>query len=261
MSRLPDPSVLMPRRLVLLFAVLAFAGCASGGPASSPITDGFALVRAMHAQYEGRWYRSLTFTQDTYWRTGPNEERTEVWREWMALPGHLRIEMEDPTTGIDAIYARDSTFIIQEGILADAQPQRNRLLLLGFDVYAQAPAETIRQLRAEGIDLGVFRMDTWQGRPAYVVGTPEQGEVWIDAERLLFVRLVEPTTLGDDLRDVRFESYTPLGTAWIAPRVEVWSNNELVFWEVYRDIEINQPLDPVLFNPRRWTDGVAGTRR
>ena len=92
------------------------------------------------------------------------------------------------------------------------------------------------------------------------MGTPERGEVWVDAQRLLFVRLVEPQSLGDGLRDVRFENYTPLGDAWIAPRVEVWSGDELVFWEVYRDIQIDQPLDPVLFNPRRWTDGLTRNR-
>lgn len=229
-------------------------------PTGPPIADGFALVRAMHDQYAGRWYRSLTFTQDTYWKTGPDGQRTEVWREWMALPGRLRIEMEDPTTGIDAIYARDSTFILQEGVLADAQPQRNRLLILGFDVHTQPPAATIRQLEAEGLDLSAFRTDTWQGRPVYVMGTPERGEVWVDAQRLLFVRLVEPQSLGDGLRDVRFENYTPLGEGWIAPRVEVWSGGELVFWEVYRDIQIDQALDPVLFNPRRWTDGLTRNR-
>lgn len=248
------------RRLVLVIALAGLAGCASSGPVAPPIADGFALVRAMHDRYAGRWYRSLTFTQDTYWRTGPEEQRTEVWREWMALPGRLRIEMEDPTTGLDAIYARDSTFILQEGVLADAQPQRNRLLILGFDIHTQPPAATIRQLEAEGIDLSAFRTDTWQGRPVYVVGTPERGEVWVDAQRLLFVRLVEPQSLGDGLRDVRFENYTPLGDAWIAPRVEVWSGGELVFWEVYRDIQIDELLDPVLFNPRRWTDGLTRNR-
>ena len=246
------------RRLTLCLVLLA--GCAPSLPEAPPITNGFALVRAMHDRYEGRWYRSLSFAQDTYWKTGSDTARTEVWREWMALPGRLRIEMEDPMAGIDAIYARDSTFILQEGELADAQPQRNRLLILGFDVYAQAPAETIRQLRAEGIDLGVFRTDVWQRRPAYVVGTPDRGEVWVDAERLLFVRLVEPATIGDAVRDVRFENYVPLGEAWIAPRVEVWSGGELVFWEVYRDIKTDEALDPVLFNPRRWADGLARSR-
>ena len=246
------------RRLTLCLALLA--GCAPPLPDAPPIADGFALVRAMHDRYEGRWYRSLTFTQDTYWATDSETPRTEVWREWMALPGRLRIEMGDPLSGIDAIYARDSTFILQEGELADAQPQRNRLLILGFDVYAQAPSETIRQLRAEGIDLGAFRTDVWQRRPVYVVGTPDRGEVWIDAERLLFVRLVEPATIGDAVRDVRFEGYVPLGEAWIAPRVEVWSGDELVFWEVYRDIEADAPLDPVLFNPRRWADGLVRSR-
>ena len=242
------------RALVLALLV---AGCAAPGqrPAEPAPVDGPSLVAAMHARYAGRWYRTLSFTQDAVWKTEDGERR-EVWREWMALPGRLRVEMGDPLAGPDALYARDSTYYYQDGALAGAEAARNRLLLLGFDVYAQAPARTLQALQAEGIDLAAFRQDTWQGRAAYVLGTPATGEVWVEAERLLFVRLVEPGFGGTE-RDVRFLGYVPLGGGWVAPRVEVWSDGELVFWETYREIQADVAIPPVLFDPRRWADGVT----
>lgn len=247
-------------RLALATAVLLVAGCS--GPPRQPTpapTDGPSLVSAMSARYAGRWYRTLSFTQDTVWKT-EDGQRTEVWREWLALPGALRIEMEDPLAGPDALYARDSTFFYQDGALAGAEAARNRLLLLGFDIYTQAPATTLQALQQEGIDLRAFRQDTWQGRPAYVLGTPATGEVWVEAERLLFVRLVEPGAFGGTQRDVRFEGYIPLGGGWIAPRVEVWTGGELVFWETYREIQADRALPAVLFDPRAWVDGVTAVR-
>lgn len=250
----------MMLRLALVLVLLAAAGCSAPqrAPARVP-TDGPSLIGAMHARYAGRWYRTLSFTQDTVWKT-EDGQRTEVWREWAALPGRLRIEMEDPLAGPDALYARDSTFFYQDGALAGAEAARNRLLLLGFDVYTQAPAATLQALQAEAIDLRAFRQDTWQGRPAYVVGTTATGEVWVEAERLLFVRLVEPGAFGGSLRDVRFENYIPLGGGWIAPRVEVWADGALVFWETYREIQADRPIPTVLFEPRAWVEGVTAIR-
>lgn len=236
-------------RLALLIATVA-AGCAPTPLEAPPISDGFALVRAMHEAYEGRWPRALTLTRDVTWATG--DERSETWREWLMLPGRLRIEMGDPRSGIDALYARDSTFIFQDGALLQAGPTRNRLLILGSDVYAQPPAETIRQLRSEGIDLGAFRTDVWKGRPAFVAGTVERGEAWVDSQRLVLVRLREPATVGESLRDVRFERHVPLGDGWLASRVEVWTGEALVYWEDVRDVDVGTTLDPALFDPRRW---------
>ena len=248
---------MMPR---LALALLLVAGCSAPPRAVAPApADGPSLIGAMHARYAGRWYRTLSFTQDTVWKT-EDGTRAEVWREWLALPGNLRIEMEDPLAGPDALYARDSTFFYQDGALAGAEAARNRLLLLGFDVYTQAPTVTLRALQDEGIDLGAFRQDTWQGRPAYVLGTTATGEVWGEAERLLFVRLVEPGAFGGSLRDVRFEDYLPLGGGWIAPRVEVWTEGELVFWETYREIQADRAIPAVLFEPRAWVEGVTAIR-
>lgn len=248
-------------RLLLASVLVALAGCASASPpapAGPAPTDGPGLIVAMNARYAGRWYRTLSLTQDTYWAT-ENGQRTEVWREWMALPGNLRVEMEDPLAGPDALYTRDSTFFFNDGALAGADAARNRLLVLGFDVYAQPPARTLQALQSEGIDLNAFRTDAWMGKPAFVVGTPATGEVWVEAERLLFVRLVEPG-FGGTVRDVRFLRYVPLGQGWIAPRVEVWSEGALAFWEESREIQADIAVPPVLFDPRRWTDGVTAIR-
>jgi len=162
-------------------------------------------------------------------------------------------------TGIDVLSVGDTTYIYRDGELAAARADRNPLLFWGFDVYVQDPAESIRLLEAEGLDLGAYRTDTWDGKEAYVIGVPESGEVWVEKDRLLFVRLVEPAQ-GGGLQDVRFENYQRLGGGWIAPYVAVYQGDTLVFWETYSDMVADPDLDPVLFDPRRWADGVAASR-
>ena len=263
-------------RRAFLLAALAVAACAPALPASTgdgappvlgPVTagplradsvyDAATLVAAMRARYP-EWYRTLSFAQDTYVREPGGEVREETWREWAAFPGRLRIEMDDPLAGSDVLFARDSTFIYRDGTLAAARPERNALLVWGFDVYTQPPGVTLAVLADMGVDLGAFRTDAWSGRPMYVLGTPTAGEVWVDRETLLFTRLVEPGP-GGAVQDVRFLDYEPLAGGWIAPRVEVWVGGERVFWELYRDVRAGVALDPVLFDPRRWAEGVALT--
>ncbi len=222
------------------------------------VRDAATLVAAMHDRYAETWYRTLVFTQATSRRLPDGSTSVETWREWAALPGRLRIEMEDPMTGVDALYAKDSTFIFRDGVLAAARAERNPLLTWGFDVYAQPPATTLAILADEGLDLSAFRTDVWDGREMYVLGVPESGEVWVERNRLLFVRLVEPSQ-GGGTQDVRFLDYERLGGGWVAPLVEVWAGGQRVFWEAYSDLEADVDLDPVLFDPRRWAEGVAAS--
>lgn len=270
-------------RLLLVALLVASAGCAQTPPSdpSAPadaaetpevppqigpvmagplvadsIRTAATLVGAMHARYRGRWYRTLSFTQATTRVIGGDGRQRETWREWAALPGRLRIEMDDPLQGVDVLFVGDTTYIYRDGALAAVRADRNPLLTWGFDVYTQPPAATLAVLADEGMDLSAFRLDAWDGRQMYVLGVPESGEVWVEKERLLFVRLVEPGE-GGAMQDVRFLDYEPLGDAWIAPLVEVWTGGERVFWEEYSDIEADVALDPVLFDPRRWAEGVA----
>lgn len=243
-----------------LLALVLLAGCAAPRPATDPAPAGLgmpedaaALVRAMHARYAGSWYETLYFTQTTSQVQPDGSVSTETWREWAAVPGRLRIEIGNPADGNGALFARDSTFYFQAGRQVAARGERNDLLTLGFDVYGQPPETTLSMLEADGFPLGPVRADTWEGRRAYVFGSPETKEVWVDAERLVFVRLLEPDPQDPTLQqDVRFTDYAPLGGGWIAPTVEVWTNGQKVFWEVYSDLRTGFDAAPALFDPADW---------
>ena len=226
---------------------------------ADPIFDAETLLQAMHDRHAATWYRTLSFTQRTSTRRPDGTVSVETWREWAALPGRLRIEMGDPMAGVDVLFAGDTTYVYRDGALAAARAERNPLLTWGFDVYAQDPAASLLILRAGGMNLGAFREDVWDGKRAYVLGVPETGEVWVERDRLLFLRLVEPSS-GGGTQDVRFENYQRLGGGWIAPYVSVWDGDRLVFWETYSDMIADPDLDPVLFDPRRWADGVRASR-
>jgi hypothetical protein len=134
----------------------------------------------------------------------------------------------------------------------------NILLVLGFDVYAQAPETTIKVVQGEGYDLSKLREDTWEGHPAYVVGA-DKGDLkskqfWVTKDTLLFVRVIEPSQSdATKLNDIRFTHYEPAGHAWIAARVEVYSEDKLVFSEDYTDIQTNAKLDPAVYDPQQFS--------
>jgi hypothetical protein len=261
------------RRSVPLAALSLLAAAACTPPAAREIdgmpspsaattaaapTDAASLIRAMHDRYAGRWYRTLTFTQKTT-RTPPGREPSvETWYEYGALPGRLRIEIGPPENGRGALYANDSLYVIEGGRVARRIGQRNELMTLGFDVYAQAPEVTLRQLREEGFQLEPFRTDVWQGRPAYVVGGApgdlKSKQFWVDAERLVFVRMTDRFA-GDTTKveEILFNRYEPAGGGWIAPEVEILVDGQRIFFEEYSDVRVDVPLDPALFVPERWT--------
>lgn len=264
------------RALATSLLIPAFAACASpaGGQApasalgatSAPaVTDAESLVRAMQHRYAGSWYRTLSFKQ-TVKRTNPDGTHppTEVWTEFAEFPGKLRIEFGEPAVGSGAIYAGDSVFVFRDGALTRSAAQRNPLLLLGFDVHVQPPEQTLRLLREEKFDLGRFHESTWQGRPVYVVGA-EEGDLkstqfWVDRERLLFVRLLQPSPQDPTkTSDIRFDAYRPIGGGWIAPEVVFLLDGREVMREDYFDMEVDVPLAPGLFDPVRWS--AAGMRR
>lgn len=242
-------------------AALAAAGCAPAAtrPAAAQIRTPEQLIAAMHDRYAGKWYTTLSFTQKTT-RHLPNDSvRVDTWREWGAMPGRLRIEMGPPEAGNGAIYANDSVYGIRGGRATVRRAQRNSLMVLGFDVYAQPAERSMEILRDEGFLPGVLSTDTWNGRPAYVVRAEVNGahrEFWVDAENLLYVRSREPLpgdTTHTKMMDVRFESYRPYGGGWVAERVDILADGKPLQMEEYTDVKVNQPFSPDLFDPDKWT--------
>jgi hypothetical protein len=239
-------------RALTALVALGLAGCATAAHSGPSITSAESLVRAMHDRYAGSWYQTLSFTQATT-RTFPNDStHTEVWREWAALPGRLRVEMGEPAEGRVAIYARDSAYTLQHGRVVRRTDRMNPLLTVGFDVYRQAPERTLNQLRRQGFDLSRFHVDTLEGTPVYVIGA-ERGDttrkqVAIQAERLLFVRWLDPSpTQAGAMQHIWFRRYEPLQGGWIAPEVEILVGGRRVFHQVYSDIRANDALDAGMF--------------
>ena len=130
------------------------------------------------------------------------------------------------------------------------------LLVLGFDVYTQDPEITSKVVKGEGYDLSKLREDTWEGHPAYV-GRRRQGRSEVEAvlggEGHAVVcarRLNLREAMQAKLDDIRFTDYRPLAGAWVAARVEVHSDDKLVFSEDYTDIQANVKLAPASLRSR-----------
>jgi len=250
-----------PLRLALPCAAAAFAlaACTPAATRSAPITDGEALLRAMHDRYAGRWYNTLSFTQRTTRRLPNDSVRVETWQEYGGIPGRLRIEIGPRENNNGVIYANDSIYVVRGGNVAARRAQRNPLMILGFDVYALAPEQAVRILREEGFPMGPVRMETYQGRPTYVVGGApgdlHSQQWWVDAERLVYVRSFEPAP-GDSTKtmEVRFDGYQQFRGGWVSTVVDVLVDGRSIQKEEYSDVRVGAPLDPALWIPERWRD-------
>lgn len=256
------------KRLSVILALVAVSACGRSvqvgtGPGASSvrtdrITSADQLVTAMNAAYGGKWYRNLTFVQKTtYMRADGTPSRVETWYEALALPGKLRIDLGDVAKGNGVLFRNDSTYQVQGGRITQKGAGRNLLLTLGFDVYGQPPEKTIAQLRAEKINLGVLHRDSLGGRPMFVVGAgpgdTTTNQFWVDAERLLFVRLVQTDPQRRRTQDIRFEKYVRHGGGWVAEEVRFLMGGRLFFHELYANVRVDVPLSDDLFVPEQWS--------
>jgi hypothetical protein len=91
--------------------------------------------------------------------------------------------------------------------------------------------------------------DMWEGRPAYVIGDGAH-QLWIDKERLLFVRGVEPNPRDSTkATDIRLDNYVAVPSGWVAETVEIYSDGKVVQREEWSDVRPNAPVDPRRFTP------------
>lgn len=235
-------------------ALTAVALLFPAAPASdSP--DGAAVIRSMRARYEGQWYRSLTFVQTTI-LTQP-EPRTEIWHEALQFPGLLRIDIAPLDSGNTVLFRNDSLYRFRQGKLVGSRPLVHPLMVLGFDVYFDPAEKTIGKLTALGFDLSKAHETTWQGKPVYVVGAlagdTTSRQFWIEKERMLFVRMLEPTADGSGkVIETQFNRYQPLGKGWIAVEVLFNSNGQTLTREEYGDVRGDVALPAGLFDPTRY---------
>ena len=257
----------MVRLLALALAVAASAcsrqvqvGSGTTRPASArdAITSADQLLAAMHARYAGKWYRTLTFVQkSTNLRPDGTPSLVDTWYEAASIPGRLRIDLGALSKKNGVMYRNDSVYSVQDGRIVAKQKGRNPLMILGFDVYGQPASKTMAQLREEGFNVSVLRTDTLYGKRMYVVGAGPTDSIsnqfWVEADRLLFVRMIQTNPANKRTQDVRFEKYVKHADGWVAEDVRVLVGGRMVFHEEYSSVRVNVALDENLFIPEKWS--------
>jgi len=245
--------VYMRKSLLLLF----IAAMSLSLSHAQDVRNGEDLLRSMHDRYAKTWYETLTFTQKSTTYNPNGTSKAETWYEAVSAPGKLRIDIGAPSDGNGYLLIDGTLTIFKAGKEVGTRPLVNMLLVLGFDVYRQTPETTAKVAKDDGYDLSKIHEETWQGQPVYVVGA-EKGDLkakqfWVEKNRMLFVRLFEPTQ-GDPAKfqDIRFEDYREVKGGWVAARVEVLVDDKKVFSEEYSDIQVNPKLNAAVFDAKQY---------
>ena len=137
--------ILLPIMLLILAAAACQAPPGRSPATAAPITDGPSLISAMHARYADTWYRRLRVRQEVIFHNEAGAPtRTEVWTELIELPGKVRSIIGDEGDNDGELYVDGAFHIIRDGRVVQRAPQPHPVLLIGYDVYCQDPAETAR---------------------------------------------------------------------------------------------------------------------
>ena len=199
----------------------------------------------------------MTFDQKSTTYNPDGTTKVDSWHEALSVPGKLRIDIGAPSDGNGYLLVDGTVTGFHAGKESGTRPLVNMVLVLGFDVYRQAPEETIKVVKAEGYDLTKVHEETWNGQSVYVVGA-DKGDLhskqfWVDKSRMLFLRLFEPQQSDPkNSQEIIFQDYREMAGGWVAARVEVKVDGKTVFTEDYSDIKTNVKLSPSSFDPKQF---------
>lgn len=239
--------------LFLLLMVLFSVPVAS----AAKINTSEDLIQAMQKKYAKSWYKTATFVQKTTNIDKDGNKKVETWYEAMSLPGSLRIDFTPTKDGNGILFTNSQIYVFKNGKVDSNRPYVHPLMILGFDIYRLPQTDVIEKLKGLKFDLSIFREDTWQGRPAYVVGA-KQGDLhsaqfWIDQKNLYFVRMIRPAGKdGLQTQETQFNKYQKLGGGWMSPEVIFSVDGKVSTTEEYSELRANVPLDPKLFDPQNF---------
>lgn len=222
---------------------------------SSLIKNGEDLVKTMYEKYEGKWYKKLKIVQKvTYYRNG-EEQGSQIWSEFLDLPGKVRSNIGPAENGNAEIYVDGEFHRFQEGKRVGGQKAPHPVLCLGFDVYLQEPEKSAAILKEVPFDLGKIHETVWQGRPVYVVGADKDdfksNQFWIDKEHLYFVRTIFTSPRGASI-DIEMNKIVRLGEGWIATQLLFKRNGEVFLKEDYQENTILDEIDPAIFDVKNF---------
>ncbi len=251
-------------------AAMMFAGasaCHRGPKVIEPVTPAEAaippvnsvsgLVEAMRERYEGKWYKSLSFTQINRYTIGGKEQKSE-WIENLSVPARLRIDFLplSQKSGVLIDNSRVRTFA--SGKQIDSRRLFQARPFLVSDVYVLPVNVTVRRLDSLGVDTTRIRVQRQDGKRYFVLGAPPgdmtSTQVWFDAETLLLFRFLQTEERAGKkiTSDMKVTGYTdvagfPVPEAFVTSREGVTTLRE-----EYAKVKVNAPMPAALFDPARF---------
>jgi hypothetical protein len=218
--------------------------------------DGRGVLEQMYAAYQGRWYSSLAFVQQTTIYKADGGRDTSTWFESLKGPDQLRIDFGKPGP-FGGIFTAESTYIFRDGKLARSAVEGNPFLPLIMGVYLQPVEQTVRGANHHGFDLNQLYSSTWEGRRVYVVGAASASDTtssqfWVDAERMIVVRMLLAPSSGATAADIRLGQYVKVGEGWLATHIDVLVGGKPRQVEDYTEWSSTVPIPDALFNRTTW---------
>jgi outer membrane lipoprotein-sorting protein len=238
------------RLIILLLITLSLAPAAL----AKKINTTEELIQALQNKYAKSWYKTATFVQKTTNIDKDGNKKVETWYEALSVPGSLRIDFTPVKGGNGILFTNNQIYVFKDGKVENNRPYVHPLMILGFDMYRLPQADVLEKLKGLKFDLTVFREDTWQGRPVYVVGAKagdlHSPQFWIDQKNLYFVRMLRPAGRdGAQTQETQFNKYQKLGGGWMSPDVIFLVDGKVVTTEEYSELKANMTLDSKLFDP------------
>ncbi len=223
------------------------------------ITSSRDLIREMHDRYADNWYRTLRFSQSNTFYTQSGGEQKSRWVENLVVPGKLRIDFEPLRSKSGLLILNNKVTTFDNGKRVDTRRSIQAILTLTSDVYAIPAAITARRLDSLQINLAKFREDRLDKKRVYVIGGDkddlESSQAWIDADKLILVRLIQREKRGDRVlvTDTRVGQYKDVEGYPVAHEFISLRDGKPFFREVYENVRVNEPIAPSVFDPSKWT--------
>ena len=99
---------------------------------------------------------------------------------------------------------------------------------------------------------GNYASDSFAGNRAKA-GDLHSRQFWVDKERLVFVRMLEPGQRDTSITsETQFNDYRVFGSGWVSAQVLFLNKGQRVWMEEYDQIKVDVPLTDGTFDAQRW---------
>jgi hypothetical protein len=207
---------------------------------------GTSILKKMHDKYKGGICKSYTFSQKNTHYNNDTVVGNSEWHEAVEFPDKFRIVFGDKTKGNSVLFRKDSVLNYRNYKLTKSSADSNNLLLLLGGMYYRNFDDVTTRLAAAGYDLSAGSEQAWNGKKVLVIGAKpgetEKNQIWVDADKLLIVRIIEKMN-ATDWMDMRFESHEKLCNGFVENKVSFRRNGKLEQVEEYFDIKPNAPFN------------------